>query len=510
MNDPNGMEDAERPTRRTAERTPMAPRVISVEPFDFVIFGGTGDLARRKLLPALFHRDIAGQIEGPTRIVGVGRSKYDSAAYRKFAEEALREYLKADELEPAILARFLSRLHYAQVEPGLKDLAGILNAEPERTRVYYLATSPDIFGETCQNLAAAGLVTAQSRVVVEKPVGKSGASARIVNDAVGSVFPEERIYRIDHYLGKETVQNLMALRFANMLFEPVWNAAHIDHVQITVAETLGLEGRGGYYDTAGALRDMVQNHILQLLCLVAMEPPAFFDADSVRDEKLKVLKALKAIGEKDMSTATVRGQYEAGASAGGPVPGYLEEVGNTESRTETFVAIKAEISNWRWAGVPFYLRTGKRLPHRVSEIVLTFKALPHSIFGDSAGVIEQNQLVIRLQPDEGVKMFLMIKDPGPGGMRLRKVPLDMSFAEAFAVRNPDAYERLIMDVVRGNQTLFMRRDEVEAAWAWIDPILDAWKASTDRPRPYRSGTWGPTAAIALIERDGRTWHEEEH
>jgi glucose-6-phosphate 1-dehydrogenase len=304
------------------------------------------------------------------------------------------------------------------------------------------------------------------------------------------------------------VQNLMALRFANTLFEPVWNAAHIDHVQITVAETLGLEGRGGYYDTAGALRDMVQNHMLQLVCLVAMEPPASFEADSVRDEKLKVLKSLRPLGERGVAAHTVRGQYEAGASAGGPVPGYLEEIGNGESRTETFVALKAEIANWRWTGAPFYLRTGKRLPNRVSEIVITFKEIPHSIFDDSAGAIRQNQLVIRLQPDEGVKMQLMIKDPGPGGMRLRQVPLDMSFAEAFSARNPDAYERLVMDVVRGNQTLFMRRDEVEAAWAWVDPILEAWKASGERPRPYRSGTWGPSAAVALIERDGRTWHED--
>jgi glucose-6-phosphate 1-dehydrogenase len=490
----------------------MAPRIITVECFDFVAFGGTGDLVRRKLLPALYHREMSGQIPGETRIIGVARSDHDDASWRTFAEEALRDHLKPEEIEPESFARFLGRLHYARVESGdaagLASLAKVLSAAPERTRVFYLATSPDIFGATCRNLAEAGLVTDNSRVVVEKPVGKSGASAKVVNDAVGAVFPEDHIYRIDHYLGKETVQNLMALRFANTLFEPVWNGAHIDHVQITVSETLGLEGRGGYYDTAGALRDMVQNHMLQLLCLVAMEPPASFDADSVRDEKLKVLKSLKPIGERDVAHVTVRGQYEAGASAGGPVPGYLEEIGNNDSRTETFVALKAEIGNWRWAGTPFYLRTGKRLPHRVSEIVITFKAIPHSIFDESAGDICRNQLVIRLQPDEGVKMQVMIKDPGPGGMRLRQVPLDMSFAEAFGVRNPDAYERLVMDVVRGNQTLFMRRDEVEAAWAWIDPILEAWKASSERPRPYRSGTWGPSAAIALIERDGRTWHED--
>jgi glucose-6-phosphate 1-dehydrogenase len=347
-------------------------------------------------------------------------------------------------------------------------------------------------------------------VVIEKPLGKSGASARTVNEAIGKVFAEPQIYRIDHYLGKETVQNLMALRFANALFEPLWNSAHIDHVQITVAETLGVEGRAGYYDTAGALRDMVQNHMLQLLCLVAMEPPSSTAANAVRDEKLKVLKSLKPVTGDAVNAATVRGQYKAGASGGAAVPGYLEELGQPSSKTETFVALRAEIANWRWNGVPFYLRSGKRLQRRESEIVVTFKPIPHSVFEANAGPITANRLVIRLQPDEGVKLWLMIKDPGPGGMRLRHVPLDMSFADAFGVRNPDAYERLIMDVVRGSQTLFMRRDEVEAAWKWIDPILDAWKASPDMPKPYTAGTWGPSAAVALIERDGRTWHEDDN
>jgi len=289
------------------------------------------------------------------------------------------------------------------------------------------------------------------------------------------------------------------------MFEPLWNAAHIDHVQITVAESLGVEGRAGYYDTAGALRDMVQNHMLQLLCLVAMEPPAMLDADAVRDEKLKVLRSLKPITDALSTQHVVRGQYRAGASAGGAVAGYLEELGAHTSTTETFVALKAEILNWRWAGVPFYLRTGKRLAERVSEIVIAFRPIPHSVFDPSAGPIEANRLVIRLQPDEGVKLWLMTKDPGPGGMRLREVSLDMSFANAFQVRNPDAYERLVLDVVRGNQTLFMRRDEVEAAWCWIDPILQSWAQSSELPKPYTSGTWGPSAAVALIERDGRTW-----
>jgi len=346
-------------------------------------------------------------------------------------------------------------------------------------------------------------------VVIEKPIGSDLASATVINNDVASAFDEKHVFRIDHYLGKETVQNLLALRFGNVLFEPLWNARRIDHVQITVAETVGLEKRGAYYDNAGALRDMVQNHILQLLCMVAMEAPASLDADAVRDEKLKVLRSLKAIDQNNAILHTVRGQYRAGASNGGAVPGYLEDLGKPSSNTDTFVAIKAEVDNWRWAGVPFYLRTGKRLPARVSEIVIEFKEIPHSIFLPSAGPIAPNKLVLRLQPDEGVKLWLMIKSPGPGGLRLQEVPLDMSFAEAFGVSQPDAYERLLLDVVRGNLTLFMRRDEVEAAWSWVDPILAAWKASPEAPKPYTAGTWGPSASVALIERDGRTWHDAD-
>ena len=372
------------------------------------------------------------------------------------------------------------------------------------------AAAPELvvaMGRPQEALEVAGaLIERGIPCVVEKPIGRDLASANALNDAIGRVFDEHQIFRIDHYLGKETVQNLMVLRFANALYEPLWNSAHIDHVQITVAETVGLEDRVSYYDTAGALRDMVQNHMLQLLCLTAMEPPSSMDADAVRDEKLKILRSLRRIEGAEAQKLTVRGQYRAGASDGGAVKGYTQELGR-DSDTETFVALKAEIANWRWAGVPFYLRTGKRLAARVSEICIQFKPVPHSIFADSAGTVAANQLVIRLQPDEGVKQWLMIKDPGPGGMRLRHVPLDMSFADAFDVRNPDAYERLIMDVVRGNQTLFMRRDEVEAAWAWIDPIQAAWTENRQPPQGYTAGTWGPSGSIALIERDGRTWHE---
>ena len=491
----------------------MTTRIIPVEIFDLVVFGATGDLSQRKLLPALYHRDQAGQIPQGARIIGVSRRAMSDDELRTFAKKALEKYVPEKERTAADVEAFVKRLSYvaldATQDKGWEALAKALKPGEDHIRVFYLATTPDLFGPICGRLGKNGLVTEKSRVVVEKPIGRDLESARAVNDAVGKVFPESRIYRIDHYLGKETVQNLMALRFANALFEPLWNANHIDHVQITVAETLGVEGRAGYYDTAGALRDMVQNHMLQLLCLVAMEPPRSIDADAVRDEKLKVLKSLRPIVAHNGANMTVRGQYRAGASAGGAVPGYLDELGSPASKTETFVALKVEIGSWRWNSVPFYLRTGKRLPERVSEIVVTFKPIPHSVFGDMAGPIDTNRLVIRLQPDEGVKLWLMIKDPGPGGMRLQHVPLDMSFAEAFGVRNPDAYERLILDVVRGNQTLFMRRDEVEAAWSWIDPILDEWVASTDLPKPYTAGTWGPAAAVALIERDGRTWYEDD-
>ena len=491
----------------------MSSQIIPVDPFDCIVFGGTGDLAERKLLPALYHRQIEAQFTEPTRIIGASRASLTDEEYRTFARNALKEYLKPGEYDEREVERFLARLFYVAVdaksELGWEDLKKLLEPGKDRIRAFYLAVGPAIFGDIAQKIRDHKLNTSKTRIVVEKPIGRDLASALELNDTIGKVFHEDQIFRIDHYLGKETVQNLMALRFANALYEPLWNSAHIDHVQITVAESVGLEGRAGYYDKAGALRDMVQNHILQLLCLVAMEAPSSLDAEAVRDEKLKVLRALKPIDASNVERLTVRGQYRAGASSGGPVKGYLEELDGGVSNTETFVAIKAEIGNWRWAGVPFYLRTGKRLSSRVSEIVITFKPIPYSIFDEAAGRISANQLVIRLQPDEGVKQWLMIKDPGPGGMRLRQISLDMSFAQAFDVRNPDAYERLLTDIVRSNQTLFMRRDEVEAAWHWIDPILKAWDVTGQQVQGYTSGTWGPSQAIALIERDGRTWHETD-
>ncbi len=489
----------------------MSSQIIPVEPFDYVVFGGTGDLAERKLLPALYHRQLDGQLSDPTRIIGASRSVLSHEEYRKFAQDALKEHLKQSEYDEAQVKIFIDRLFYipvdAKSDSGWDQLKQLLDEGKDRVRAFYLAVAPAIFGDISERIRDHKLITKMTRIVVEKPIGRDLASALELNDTIGKVFKEEQIFRIDHYLGKETVQNLMALRFANTLYEPLWNSSYIDHVQITVAESVGLESRAGYYDKAGALRDMVQNHILQLLCLVAMEVPPSMNAEAVRDEKLKVLRALKPITPGNVEKLTVRGQYRAGASAGGAVRGYLEELDGGVSNTETFVAIKAEVDNWRWAGVPFYIRTGKRMAGRMSEIVITFKPIPHSIFDEAAGRIAANQLIIRLQPDEGVKQSLMIKDPGPGGMRLRNVSLDMTFAEAFNARSADAYERLLLDVVRNNQTLFMRRDEVEAAWRWIDPILKAWEAVGQQVQAYTAGTWGPSQAIALIERDGRTWHE---
>ncbi len=493
----------------------MPAAIIPVETFDYVIFGATGDLTMRKLLPALYHRFRDGQVPTDSRIIGAARSAHSSDKYRELAREALNRFVKPPALDDATVDRFLQTVHYASVNgatgenwPNLQScfedpgLAG-------RIRVFYLATAPNLYGDTCRNLSDNGLVTPRSRVVLEKPIGTDLASARKINEEVGRYFTEDQVFRIDHYLGKETVQNLMALRFANTVFERLWTADCIDHVQITVAETVGVEGRAPYYDGSGALRDMVQNHLLQCLCMLAMEPPTTLEADAVRDEKLKVLRALKPLSAHDIATATVRGQYVRGNSDGKTVPGYLEELGdNADSRTETFVAIKAEIRSWRWGTVPFYLRTGKRLPTRVSEIVVQFRDVPYSPFPREIVELPANQLIIRLQPDEGIQMVVMTKDPGPGGLRLRPAKLDISFEKAFSTRFPDAYERLLMDTVRGNSVLFMRRDEVEAAWTWVEPILDAWRDSPEHPKPYAAGSWGPTASIALIERDGRTWHEE--
>jgi len=487
----------------------MSPRIVTVEPFDLVVFGGTGDLAYRKLFPALFRRFLDKQFHKPTRIIAVARQEMQTDEFRDAVEKALAHICHGSMQQSDEVACFIKLVDYINVdalgELGWAELVARLNDNKNHVRAFYLATGPDLVGPIVKRLAAHDLVTEEARIIVEKPIGHDGISAGRINDVIGQVFAEQQIYRIDHYLGKETVQNLMALRFANALFEPLWNSGHIDHVQITVAESIGVEGRGAYYDKSGALRDMVQNHLLQLLCLIAMEPPVSLDANAVRDEKLKVLKALTPIDSTNVTSLTVRGQYRAGVSDGAAVPSYLYEIGQDQSNTETFVALKAAIANWRWAGTPFYLRTGKRMPRRVSEITIAFRRIPHSIFLRETGPVAETRLTIRLQPDEGIKLWLMLKEPGPGGMRLKHVPLDMSFAEAFSGDPPEAYERLLMDVIRGNATLFMRRDEVEAAWNWIDPIFDAWNELREPPRSYIAGSWGPSASIALIERDGRNW-----
>jgi glucose-6-phosphate 1-dehydrogenase len=484
---------------------------IPVPPFDLVVFGATGDLSLRKLFPALLHRFLDGQIPAQSRIIGVARSDLDTDAFRKMVHEGRGKFAPGACVDEAKCEEFQKHIEYVRLDGSAPasawaPLREALANGKGNARIFYLATAPSLFVTIAQRLAEADLVTPGARIVLEKPIGRDLASAREINDGVGAVFDEQSTFRIDHYLGKETVQNLLVLRFANMLVEPVWSRATIDHVQITVAEEIGVEGRGDYYDKSGALRDMVQNHILQLLCLVALESPNAMDADAIRTEKLKVLSALRRIDAKDAPAKTVRGQYKAGLIDGQKVPGYAEEVGRP-SKTETFVAIKAEVENWRWAGVPFYLRTGKRMGARRSEIVVQFRDTPVSIFGANAGT--PNRLVLRLQPDEGVRLWLNMKEPGPGGLRIKTAPLDLSFEEEFRVRYPDAYERLLMDIVRGNLQLFMRRDEVHAAWDWADDLLAAWEKISAEPHPYPAGSNGPTQSALLMDRDGRAWWDPE-
>jgi glucose-6-phosphate 1-dehydrogenase len=479
--------------------------------FDLIFFGGTGDLALRKLLPALYHRHRDSKDAGGWRIIGVSRQALDTAGYLQLVDSSCREFIADKDYDEASWQAFARCVEYLQIDgtqaADYSKLSALLTDSADRVRVFYLSTAASLFASICGNLAQAGLVTPLSRVVLEKPLGLDLQSATQINESVGAIFEERQIFRIDHYLGKETVQNLIALRFANSIFEPLWHRASVRDVQITLAEQVGVEGRGGYYDHYGALRDMVQNHALQLLCILAMEPPSNNNPDEIRDEKLKVLRALRPFTPDDVRSRTVRGQYRAGAIDGKAVVGYLEEEGIPESSTtETFVALRANLDNWRWARVPFYIRTGKRMQDRVSEIVINFRAVPHAILpgNDNDDV---NRLVIRLQPDEGIKLFVLAKVPG-ADMRVRPVHLNLDFGQTFKARQWDAYERLLMDVIGGNLTLFMRRDELDAAWRWIDPIHAAWAAQAEAPRPYTAGTWGPTASSALIVRDGLSWREE--
>lgn len=471
-----------------------------------LLFGATGDLAKRMLLPSLCALDAEGLLDPRVAIVGTARSDFDDQSFRNFARESLEQFLPAE--RRGSLATFLNRLTYQALDASTLegfDAVARKVGTPDEGLAIFLSTAPSLFEASIKGLAASGLAGERTRIGLEKPLGIDLASSRVINDAVATAFPEERTFRVDHYLGKETVQNLLALRFANLMFEPLWNAAHIDHVQITVAETVGLEGRVAFYDDAGALRDMVQNHMLQLLALTAMEPPVSYEATAIRDEKVKVLRCLRTVDPSE----TVTGQYRAGAIAGKAVPGYDEELGK-HSHTETFVAIKAHIDNWRWKGVPFYLRTGKRLPQRTTEIVVQFRPVPHSIFSGRGARTVPNRLVIGIQPSENIQLQLMAKVPGldRDGLGLRPVPLDIAMPQAFSgPLRRIAYERLLLDLIEGDQTLFVRRDEVEAQWAWIDQIRAAWGEQAQEPKTYTAGSWGPSAAIALAERNGVTWHE---
>jgi len=478
--------------------------------FDLVLFGATGDLAMRKLLPALFQRFVAKQFDDVSRVIGVSNMDYGREQFATLVEESVRRSV-GGELDTQAWARFAAQLDYVKVDARVDDdfvtLKRQLQGRSDVVRVFFLSTSPLLFVSICTGLAKHELVTTKSRVVLEKPLGHDLASAQLINQQVAAVFSEEQIYRIDHYLGKETVQNLMALRFGNALFEPLWRRGQIRNVQITVAEEIGVEGRAQFYDQTGALRDMVQNHLLQLLCILAMEPPASSKPDDMRDEKLKILRALRPLAGKDVIERTVRGQYKAGAIAGKPVIGYLEEAGvPAGSSTETFVALKVEIDSWRWSGVPFYLRTGKRLQDQLAEIVVTFEDVPHVIFDSPSMERARNRLVMRLQPDEDITLTLLAKTPGEG-MRLKPVNLGLDLSTK-QQKNLDAYERLLMDVVKGNLTLFMRRDELDAAWRWIDPIRESWLQYDEPPKTYTAGSWGPAASSALISRDGLGWHDE--
>jgi glucose-6-phosphate 1-dehydrogenase len=470
-----------------------------------VIFGGTGDLAQRMLFPSLYSLDVDELLPRDLLIVGCSRgamSDADFAAKVGDWVQARSGVFFTEENWSALRGRIRHAAVDANDPGSFANLKAVLGGIEDA--LFYLSTSPSHYGAICANLKAAGIAGPRSRVVVEKPVGHDLKSCRAINDSLAATFAEENIFRIDHYLGKEAVQNLLALRFANTLFEPLWNKVSIEQVQITVAETVGVEDRWGYYDEYGAIRDMVQNHLLQLLCLVAMEPPANLDPDSVRNEKVKVLLSLRPV--TDVAKKIVRGQYTAGYAEGRAVAGYADEAGGHASDTETFVAIQANIDNWRWAGVPFYLRTGKRLPIRRSEIVIQFREVPHSIFAGNH--LLANRLTIRLQPEEEIALTLMNKTPDLEQMMLRPLGLNLSLSDTFKkARRRIAYERLLLEALNGKSTLFVRRDEAEAAWRWIDAIVAGWQKQAMPPAPYAAGSWGPSAAIALTERNGHSWNE---
>jgi glucose-6-phosphate 1-dehydrogenase len=482
------------------------------KPCDLVIYGALGDLSKRKLLVCLYRLEKHNLLEPGTRIVGVDRMDESNESFVNIAQASLIAFLNHD-IDETIWQKFSQRLSYLKIDltqpEQYKQLAGVLDPE-QRIMVNYLAVAPFLFKKICQGLQSSGVVNADTRLVMEKPIGHDLPSSKEINDVVAEVFHEDQVYRIDHYLGKETVLNLLALRFANSIFTTNWNHNTIDHIQITVGEDIGIEGRWEYFDKTGQLRDMLQNHLLQILTFVAMEPPADLSAESIHGEKIKVLKALRPITERNVEEKTVRGQYSSGYINGKAVPGYLEETGaNTSSATETFVAIRADIDNWRWAGVPFYMRTGKRTPNKRTEIVVNFKQLPHNIFKDSFRSLPANKLVIHLQPNEGVEIMMLNKVPGiDGNIKLQHTKLDLSFSETFKnSRIFGGYEKLILEALRGNTTLFLSREEIEQAWIWIDSIQSAWSKNRITPKAYPAGSWGPLASVALLARDGRGWEE---
>jgi len=482
-------------------------------PCDLVIFGASGDLSRRKLFVSLYRLEIANLIEPETRIIGVDRHALQPSEFIALVYKSLQEFSN-ETLPDNIWQRFAARFAYLQIDltqmEQYQQLNTVIDASA-RVMVNYFAVSPVLFKSICQGLASSGVLNDQSRMVMEKPIGHDLQSSQEINDAVANVFKEDQVFRIDHYLGKETVLNLLALRFANSIFTTNWNHNTIDHIQITVAEEVGIEGRWEYFDKTGQLRDMLQNHLLQILTFIAMEPPANLEASSIRSEKIKVLKALRPITKRNVEEKTVRGQYTAGYMKGNPVPGYLEEEGaNTNSSTESFVAMRVDIDNWRWAGVPFYLRTGKRMQSKCTEIVVYFKQLPHNIFDDSFRALPPNKLIIHLQPNEGVEIEMLNKIPGIEDpyIKLQKTKLDLSFSEDFKNnRIFGGYEKLVLEAMRGNSALFLSREEIEQAWTWVDSIQEAWQHLNAKPKPYHAGTWGPIASVALIARDSRAWEE---
>lgn len=479
--------------------------------FDIVVFGGGGDLTLRKLMPALYRAFHEGQLLPGSRIFATLRQPEEVNQYRETAALALQQYLTPEEFSVEAWEQFEPYLHPIQLDISTLDqhwdaLKKLLNAEPSKKRIYYLAIPPLIFGACCQRLSEARLISANSRLVVEKPLGYDYASAEAINTEIAAYFEEASIYRIDHYLGKETVENLLAIRFTNLIFEQLWNSQAIDHVQISISETVGLEGRSGFYNEAGALRDMVQNHLLQLLCLIAMESPNKMNSRSIQAEKIKVLEALRPITGADVDTHTVRGQYVAGSYNRELVPGYLEELNSHNSDTETFVAVRAFIDNWRWARVPFYLRTGKRMKARCAEIVIQFKDVAHKVYGDGAGQLSPNRLIIRLQPEELIQLTMMSKNLDNMEMHLQPATLNLNFSDTYRRFRSDAYKRLILNAAADDASLFISREEVQNAWAWIDPIIQAWKESKSSPNLYRAGSWGPDEAEELMAADGRRWY----